>query len=97
MNVSISSAISGRQLIEFDYDGHHRVVEPAAHGPHVSSGNHVLRGHQVAGTGKTRAVPFWDLFLVSKMTNLQVTSTTFNSDPPGYVRGDKHIQVHCEL
>ncbi len=55
------TAIKERRLVAFDYDGHPRVVQPAAHGPHVSTGNPVLRGYQVGGTGKTREVPFWDL------------------------------------
>lgn len=95
--MSICDAINSRRLVEFDYDGHHRVVQPAAAGPHATTGNPVLRGYQVGGTGKTRRVPFWDLFLVDKIENLVVLDETFASDPPGYQKGDRHIAVECEL
>lgn len=83
--------------IEFDYDGHHRVVQPAAAGYHVTTGNAVLRGYQTGGTSSSRAVPLWDLFLVGKIQNLVVTGRTFAADPPKYVKGDSHIKIVCEL
>lgn len=95
--MDICGAIAGRRLVEFDYDGHHRVVQPAAAGPHATTRNPVLRGYQVGGTGKTRVVPFWDLFLVGKITNWTVLDETFEDDPPGYKKGDQHIDVECEL
>lgn len=95
--MSICDAIAERKNVTFDYDGHHRVVQPAAHGPHATTGNDVLRGYQIAGSGKTRSVPFWDLFLVAKITNFRVLDERFQADPPGYAKGDKHIDVHCEL
>lgn len=95
--MSLCDAIADRRVVEFDYDGHHRVVQPAAAGSHATTGNAVLRGYQIGGSGKTRAVPFWDLFLVEKISNLVMTDDTFNTDPPGYVRGDRHIDVECEL
>ena len=95
--MSICDAIKGRQVIEFDYDSHHRIVQPAAAGPHVTTGNPVLRGYQVGGTGKTREVPFWDLFLIEKIRNLVILEETFDADPLGYQRGDKHITIQCEL
>lgn len=95
--MTICDAINNRRVVEFDYDGHHRVVQPAAAGPHATTGNPVLRGYQVGGTGKTRTVPFWDLFLLDKIHNLVVLDEMFEADPPGYQKGDKHIVVQCEL
>ena len=46
--MSICDAIAERKNVTFDYDGHHRVVQPAAHGPHATTGNDVLRGYQIA-------------------------------------------------
>jgi hypothetical protein len=90
-------AIEARCIIEFDYDGHHRRVQPATVGTHVTTGNPILRGYQVAGTGKSREVPFWDLYLLEKMVNLKTTEDTFDEDPPGYKPGDTHIDVETEL
>lgn len=95
--MSLCAAIAGRRLISFDYEGHHRVVVPAAHGDHASTGNPVLRGYQIRGTSSTRSVPLWDLFRLDTMKDLLILEEVFAEDPPGYRRGDKHINVHCEL
>jgi hypothetical protein len=95
--MEICDAISARQVVSFDYDGHPRIVQPAAAGPHATTGNLVFRGYQVGGTGNTRTVPFWDLFLIGKISNFEILDETFEVDPPGYTRGDKHIDVQCEL
>lgn len=95
--MNLCAAIADRHTISFVYDGHDRVVIPAAHGIHKTTGNAVLRGYQVRGTSSTRAVPLWDLFLVDKMQNVHALDETFADDPPQYRRGDKHINICCEL
>ena len=95
--MSICAAIRDKHLVSFTYDGHSRVVIPAAHGPHKTTGNLVLRGYQIRGTSSSRSVPLWDLFLVDNMVGLRVLDETFTGTPPQYQRGDKHINVHCEL
>ena len=95
--MNLCDAIQGRHLLSFTYDGHQRAVIPAAHGTHKSTGNAVLRGYQIRGTSSSRSVPLWDIFLVDKMIGLQVLQETFGANPPRYSRGDKHINVHCEL
>ena len=87
----LSSAIENRRLVEFVYDGHPRVVIPAAYGVHVSTGNAVLRGYQIRGTSSSRSVPLWDLFLIGKMESAKVLEEGFTADPPGYAQNDKHI------
>jgi hypothetical protein len=43
-------------------------------------------------------VPFWDLFLTEKMSNVEILVDQFNEDPPFYSRGDKHIDpIHAQL
>ena len=93
----ICDAIREPEPIAFDYGGHHRIVHPAAFGTHITTGNPALRGYQVGGTGSSRAVPFWDLFLLSKIQSLRVLEGHFVDDPPGYKKGDKHLRVQCEL
>jgi len=95
---ALTEAIKARLEIEFTYDGHHRVVRPAAHGTHIDTGNESLRGYQVAGTSKTRMPPLWDMFTVSKIVNLKVTQRRFDEDPEFYKRGDKHMgTIFAEL
>ena len=95
--MSICDAINSRRILEFDYDGHRRVIHPAAAGPHATTGNPVLRGYQVDGTSSSGVVPDWRLFEIDKIQNLVVLGETFDTDPPGYQKGDKHIAVECEL
>jgi len=40
--MDICNAIAARRLVSFDYDNHQRVVQPAAAGPHATTGNPVL-------------------------------------------------------
>ena len=95
--MNLCAAIAGRHLISFVYDGHERVVIPAAHGTHVTTGNAVLRAYQIRGTSSTRPIPLWDLFLTDKMQHPQILDETFADDPPQFRRGDKHINICCEL
>ncbi|BCW43320.1 hypothetical protein StoSoilB5_05040 [Arthrobacter sp. StoSoilB5] len=57
-----------------------------------------MRGYQVEGTGKSRPVPFWDLFLTGKMSDVEILDRQFTEDPPSYSRDDKHIRpIHAQL
>lgn len=92
MNTQIDVAIRERREIEFTYDGHLRVVQPAAHGRHKDTGNEVLRGYQIGGGSNSRQPPLWDLFLVAKINSLTVTDRRFTANPPHYSQGDKHMK-----
>lgn len=91
MITDIVGAINSRSLLEFQYDGHPRIVIPAACGLHATTGNEVVRGYQVRGSGNSRTVPYWDLFLTHKIFGLRVLNETFLALPPHYARDDKHI------
>ncbi|SKB03143.1 hypothetical protein SAMN06295879_3667 [Agreia bicolorata] len=95
---AIDDAIEGRLEIEFEYDGHARVVQPCAHGSHVTTGNNVVRGYQVGGTSNSRRPPLWDLFKLDKIHGLVVTARTFPTNPPGYVLNDSHMgKIYSQL
>lgn len=91
--MTLEAAIRDRLIVRFTYDGHHRVVQPATIGHHVSTGNLLLRGYQVAGSSSSGAPPKWDLFKISKIRDLTLSSDRFESDPPGYRRGDRHFRT----
>lgn len=96
--VNLCKAISERRLLQFTYDGHRRIVIPAAHGLHVSTGNPVLRGYQTDGTSGSRAVPLWDMFLLSKIHGGIVLEGQFDATPAGFRSHDSHISpLCCEL
>jgi hypothetical protein len=96
--MDLCAAINGRHLVSFLYDGHQRIVIPAAYGQHKTTGNAVLRAYQTGGTSSSRTVPLWDLFLVEKMTSCVILDETFAADPPSYAPGDKHMgEIYCQL
>lgn len=90
---ALINAIQGRREIEFTYDGLHRVVRPAALGTHVSTGEVLLRGYQVSGASQSNSLPAWELYATQKIAALVITERVFGEDPPGYVRGDRHLNA----
>ena len=93
-----AAAISGRLLVSFRYQGHARVVIPAAYGLHATTHNPILRAYQIRGTSSTRPVPLWDLFLLDEIQGPAILDETFDADPPGYKRNDKHISpIYAQL
>ena len=71
----VCKAIASRRLLEFDYDGHHRVVEPHCHG-RGAEGQDFLRAYQVAGTSASGPLG-WKLFDLARVRNLRVLNGSF--------------------
>jgi hypothetical protein len=97
MNEIIKKSVETMTILEFTYDGEPRVVEPHAYG--VSrAGNEVLRCYQIAGGSVSGKVLGWHLMKISKMINLKVTDSHFNSPRPGYKKGDKGMTtIYAQL
>lgn len=93
---ALKAAIRDRKYISFTYSGMVREAQPAAVG--VSrAGNEVLRCYQTAG-GHVRPGHEWDLCDLSRIQGLSVLEKTFENDPPGYRRGDRHMtHIYAEL
>lgn len=97
MSSIICQAIQEQRVIEFQYDGHYRKVEPYCHG-RSKKGTDSLRGYQVAGGSNSRSVPFWRLFTIAKMRNLTLTDETFNGNRAHYNPDDKDLSpIHCNV
>lgn len=86
MKQTIIDAIENRNLLEFSYNGHSRIVEPHTFGV-SSKGNDSLSGYQVGGTSDQGIVPNWKLFTVSKIVGLKKSDKTFSGTRPGYTKG----------
>ena len=97
MNDLICEAISSRKVIEFNYNGGVRVVEPHCHG--ISrAGNEVLRGYQTDGYSESGNSVGWKMFEVSGMSIVQSTGDVFDQNRPGYNPDDKHMtSIHCHV
>jgi hypothetical protein len=89
-------AIKMKQLVQFEYKGLVRTVEPHAVGV-TSKGNDVVRCFQVAG-GHTSAGHDWDLCSLSKISLAKLTGQTFAGPRDGYKRNDSQmVTIYAQL
>jgi hypothetical protein len=96
-NLALCEAIEKKAVIEFNYKGTQRIVEPQCHGT-STAGNEVLRGFQTKNYGKPSESPSNKLFEVSKISGLKPTGKTFSTPGPHYNPNDKAMSyVHCHL
>ncbi len=85
----ICAAIARRTLLQFDYDGHARIVAPYCHG--VAKSGEVVRAIQVGGSSKSGGFGFGKLWRVDKMRNLRGTTEPFLPTDPHYNPDDSAI------
>lgn len=84
-------------MVEFDYDGGPRIVEPHAHGI-STAGHEVLRGYQTGGYSRSGKSEGWRLFDVSKIEGLRQTGDHFMQDRPNYSPDDRQMRsIHCHV
>ncbi|NLD48279.1 MAG: WYL domain-containing protein [Clostridiaceae bacterium] len=79
----ICNAIKNRFVIQFNYEGHQRLIEPFTLGYHKDTGNLVLSGYRVGGYTKSHSEPPWRLFKVNQMSGIGITdqkAATFRDD-----------------
>ena len=86
--MDIAIAIQNRKLLNFNYDGFQRTVEPHTYG--VDSKGHIaMRAYQVAGGSESGEYVGWKLFHVHEISRLVMQPQSFSGPRPGYKRGDK--------
>lgn len=96
MHDLICAAIVKRELLEFDYNGLHRVVAPYCHG--AINGREVLRAIQVRGDSRSGGWGFGKLWSLDKVRNLRLTGQSFLADDPQFNPNDSAMtQVHCAV
>lgn len=97
MKQTIIEAIDNRNLLEFQYDGHYRLVEPHTCGV-SSKGNDTLSAYQVGGTSDKGIVPDWKQFTISKIVGLKKSNGTFTGTRTGYTKNDSRMsKIYAEL
>lgn len=96
MRELICTAIKDHMLLEFDYEGLHRVVAPYCHG--FTARGEVLRAVQVRGESRSRGFRFGKLWTIEKMRNLRGTTESFIPDDPDYNPNDSAMTtIHCNV
>ncbi|MBO0341014.1 WYL domain-containing protein [Flagellimonas profundi] len=92
----ISEAIENQKIIEFDYDGYSRTVEPHCLGV-STAGNTVLRAYQVDGFSSSGRMG-WKLYDLNNADGLEILTETFNGPRDGYNPDDKAMdEIICAL
>jgi hypothetical protein len=93
----ICEAIRKRVLLEFEYQGRHRVVAPYCHG--ISTrGAEVLRAIQLRGLSASGTYNLAKLWVVSDMEDLRALDERFIPDDPHYNPNDSAMkQIHCRI
>ncbi|HJT85973.1 MAG TPA: hypothetical protein VJ697_15945 [Nitrososphaeraceae archaeon] len=71
----ITNAIKEKRIIEFDYDGYHRIAEPHVYG--TVGGKHELLIYQIVGRSSSGRLPDWRRMKLKKITNLMFTGQYF--------------------
>ena len=87
MNTTIIEAIKNQVVIQFDYEGEPRIVEPHCYGETLA-GNEGLRAFQIGGYSSSGKMG-WKMYDLSKASSIEVTDDTFNGPRPDYNPGDK--------
>lgn len=95
MNTLIINAIKERKVIEFNYEGENRIVEPHCYGL-TTKGNEAIRAYQVDGFSSSGKMG-WKIYDLSKARNFNITDEIFDIRYD-YKKGDKGmIRIFIEL
>jgi len=96
-SAQICRAIESRTLLEFDYDGHHRIVAPYCHGV-LKNQVEALRAIQIGGASRSAGFGFGKLWHVEKMRNLRNTDERCIPTDPQYNPDDRvMVDIHCRV
>ncbi|MDR0866594.1 MAG: WYL domain-containing protein [Candidatus Symbiothrix sp.] len=90
MNTEIIYAIKEKKLIQFDYDGESRTVEPYCYGL-TTKGNEVIRAYQVDGYSSSGRMG-WKLYDLAKADDIEVSDESFEVRDD-YKKGDKGMST----
>ena len=97
LELRICEAIHSQQILEFDYDGYHRVVHAYCHG-FTRTGAESLRAVQVRGASRSGAIGGGKLWTVAKMKDLRLSAETYVADDPNYNPDDTAmVEIHCRV
>ncbi|MBL7872113.1 MAG: hypothetical protein JNM78_10905 [Cyclobacteriaceae bacterium] len=84
---TLIDAIKNRLLLQMEYDGGTRIVEPHCYGI-TTKGNPALRAYQIDGFSSTSQMG-WKMFDMSNASNVVLLDKKFSGSRQGYKRNDK--------
>lgn len=93
----ICEAIRERRVLEFEYQGKPRVVEPYTHGL-STRGAEVMRAIQIGGESRSGGFRFGKLWYVDEMKNVRLSEKHFEPSDPNYNPNDTGMKaIHCRI
>lgn len=94
----ICRAISSRHLLELEYNGQRRLIEPYSHG-FSSDGREMLVGFQRAGGSDSGQIEGWKAMAVERIKGLAMVDVSFIPAREDYRAGSsKNIDdPHCGI
>lgn len=98
MNTTLCDAIRDGEIIEFDYEGMVRIVEPFIYGKN-SQGVDCLKAFQMGGFNTTKDSSYvWDTYEVEKMGSVKFVGKKFEDLRAGYNPEDPEFDsVYCKF
>lgn len=98
MNTTICDAIRDGEIIEFEYDGMIRIIEPFIYGTD-SKGIHLLKGFQIGGFNKKNDNSYiWDTYEVDLMGTVKFIGKKFTEKRAGYEPEDPVFSsIYCRI
>ncbi len=96
MRNQIIQAITDKSLIQYEYEGGIRIVEPHCFGI-TTAGYDAVRAFQIDGYSSTGKMG-WKIFICAKISSLTILDKSFEFPRTDYKRGDKGMKtIYCEL
>jgi hypothetical protein len=90
LNTTICDAIRDGEIIEFNYEGAIRIVEPFIYGAD-ENGVTLLKGYQIGGFNRVNDNSYtWDTYNVEQMSTIKFIGKKFKDKRAGY---DPHDPV----
>lgn len=98
LNTAICDAIRDGEIIEFEYNGLVKIVEPFCYGVD-SEGQELLRGYVIGGFREVLNQEYmWNLFKVSHMGAIKYIGKKFKTIRDGYEKEDKDMAtIYCSF
>lgn len=98
MNTTLCDAIRDGEIIEFDYEGMIRIVEPFLYGK-TKEGKDCLKAYQTGGFNTTQDNSYiWDTYEVEKMGSVKFIGKKFVDLRAGYDPDDPDFDtLYCKF
>ncbi len=98
MNTTLCDAIRDGEIIEFEYEGMVRIVEPFLYGK-TKHGKECLNAYQTGGFNTSNDPSYtWDSYDVAKMGTVKFIGMKFENERAGYEPDDPDFKtIYCKF